>query len=223
MRVVVANIKGFRMARPRALAEAFVSLEPDVMIVTEAGTSRKLRMFAAAMGMTPHHGSLVPRLPRARNAVLVRPPLTVTKGGLVVFEGHAFLRRHGAFFARVEGGTEPFWAVAVHLGLRGEERGRHADELLRLLDNADPPVLVGGDLNAKPDSRVVAKLTEIGWDAWTRMGQSTGETFPSDDPVARIDYLFVSRQVRVDAAMVPGAAALRAASDHLPLVVDVAL
>lgn len=223
MRVVVANVRGFHQARPAVVAAALGEFAPDVVLVTECGTRRRLRRFASALGMEPHHGSLPPFLPRVRNAVLVRPPLSVADGGLVVFDGHAPLRRQGAYFARVTGADAPFWAVTVHLGLRGEERGRHADDLMRLLGHSEPPLLVGGDLNAKPDSRVVAKLTDIGWDAWVRMGQSTGETFPSHEPVARIDYLFVSREVRVDGAMVPGGAGVRAASDHLPLVVDLTL
>jgi endonuclease/exonuclease/phosphatase family metal-dependent hydrolase len=84
-------------------------------------------------------------------------------------------------------------------------------------------VVVGGDLNERPDRGAAAILAGIGWDAWTRIGFSTGETYPSAEPQARIDYVFVSREVRVDRAYVPTTGALRAASDHLPVVADLTL
>ena len=223
MRVVVHNLRGFRRARPRRLADAVRVFEPDVILVTECGSKRKLRRFARALGMDAHHGSLPPLLRRARNAVLVRPPLVVERSGMHVFRDSQRFHPRGAYFAQIVAPDHRLWAISVHLGLKGEERGRHSDELMRLLERTEPPLIVGGDLNAKPDSRVVERLASIGWDAWSRMGQSTGETYPSDDPVARIDYLFVSRGIGVGAAMVPGGAAVRDASDHLPLVVDLEL
>jgi endonuclease/exonuclease/phosphatase family metal-dependent hydrolase len=223
MRVVVHNVKGFRRARPKRMAETMRGFSPDLILITECGTRRKLRRYAKALGMIAHHGSLPPFLRRARNGVVVAEGFDVVRSGMQVFAGSARLHPRGAFFAEVVGPEGRFWAVSVHLGLKGEERGRHVEEMMRLLEHVEPPLLVGGDLNARPDSRVVARLAEIGWDSWARMGQSTGETYPSDDPVARIDYLFVSRGVVVEGAMVPGGAMVREASDHLPVVVDLRL
>jgi endonuclease/exonuclease/phosphatase family metal-dependent hydrolase len=52
----------------------------------------------------------------------------------------------------------------------------------------------------------------------------TGETFPATDPTARIDYLFVSQEWKVERALVPSVMPeARIASDHLPLVAELRL
>jgi endonuclease/exonuclease/phosphatase family metal-dependent hydrolase len=86
-------------------------------------------------------------------------------------------------------------------------------------------VLLGGDFNESPGSPAVRWITERYWDAWERGGdhESTGSTFPAADPTSRIDYLFMSEQVRVDGAWVLSDEVARASSDHLPLVVDMTL
>lgn len=219
MRVVVYNVRGLR-AGPGVVAAPIADLHPDVVIVTEAGTRRRLHRFAGGLGMVAHHGSLPPLLPRVRNAVLVPSDAVVDREGSHAFQGQRRLERRGAFFARVALGGRACWIVSVHLGLEAGRRRDHASELLRLVRRLEEPVLVGGDLNEPPDLGAAAVLGEIGWDAWTRMGFSTGETFPATEPHARIDYLFTSRDVRVERAFVPTSAALRSASDHLPVVVD---
>jgi endonuclease/exonuclease/phosphatase family metal-dependent hydrolase len=50
-----------------------------------------------------------------------------------------------------------------------------------------------------------------------------GETFPAEEPTARIDYLFVSEGVRVERAIVPPIPEVRTASDHRPLVAELTL
>ena len=56
-------------------------------------------------------------------------------------------------------------------------------------------------------------------DAWAAVGDGPGHTFPALRPIARIDHVLVSADVRPEAAAV---VATRA-SDHRPLVVDVDL
>ncbi|MFX5514184.1 endonuclease/exonuclease/phosphatase family protein, partial [Acinetobacter baumannii] len=45
-------------------------------------------------------------------------------------------------------------------------------------------------------------------------------TFPSRLPFLRIDHVFVSPSVKVQAVQAPRDAQTRIASDHLPLVID---
>ncbi|CAN5405858.1 endonuclease/exonuclease/phosphatase family protein [soil metagenome] len=64
-------------------------------------------------------------------------------------------------------------------------------------------VLVGGDINATPESRVVEQMSVGGWrDAWAACGVGAGFTFPADEPVKRIDYLFIPAAVRCESAVV---------------------
>jgi len=67
-------------------------------------------------------------------------------------------------------------------------------------------------------------LGERFWDAWLLGGDVTGETFPASDPTARIDYLFVSEELKVERVIVPSIMPeARVASDHLPVVAELRL
>jgi endonuclease/exonuclease/phosphatase family metal-dependent hydrolase len=111
-------------------------------------------------------------------------------------------------------------AVSVHLGLSTPERRRHAEVLTDLLGARHQPVIVGGDLNEGPDGPAASWIGERYWDSSASLGESEGLTFPSSDPRARIDYVFVSSSLEVDRVWVAGEPG---ASDHLAVLADVRL
>jgi len=78
------------------------------------------------------------------------------------------------------------------------------------------PVVLCGDFNDTPGSRVYQKLSESFDDAWAVAGDGDGFTIPSQAPRKRIDYLWLSkgaalRPVRLWVVESP-------AFDHLPLL-----
>lgn len=77
-------------------------------------------------------------------------------------------------------------------------------------------VLVGGDFNAEPGSEVVAMVTRSSLrDVWAGCGAPhDGLTYPADEPVKRIDYLFAPTNVRCDSTRV----LVSTASDHRPIL-----
>jgi endonuclease/exonuclease/phosphatase family metal-dependent hydrolase len=112
-------------------------------------------------------------------------------------------------------------AAALHLGLSPGERREHARAIADRVRSFRQPVVLGGDLNEGPGEPASAWLADRLWDAFAVAGEGEGRTFPADDPQARIDYLFVTDGVGVAAAQVVAGA--DAASDHLPLLVDLEL
>lgn len=79
-------------------------------------------------------------------------------------------------------------------------------------------VLLMGDFNARPDTAEIAPVYHRFDDAWVEGGDGgDGFTISPHNPYARIDYIFVSRNIKVARAAVPRTLA----SDHLPLVADV--
>ena len=113
--------------------------------------------------------------------------------------------------------------MSTHFGLGGAERAAQARSLVDLAASPDPgAVIVGGDLNATPDTRAVRRISAALRDAWTDAGDGPGPTFPAVAPAARIDYLFVGGQVRVMQARVATGDA-SSASDHLPVAADLRL
>lgn len=88
----------------------------------------------------------------------------------------------------------------------------------RRLTTGTALVLLGGDFNAEPGSRVHRRMAEGAWrDSWETCGHGSGATYPSDGPLKRIDYLFLPARVECDAAAVVASAA----SDHRALLVVV--
>jgi endonuclease/exonuclease/phosphatase family metal-dependent hydrolase len=223
MKVLVYNVKGFR-AGIGVVADAVGEFRPDVALITECGSRRHLHRFAKRLAMKASHESLFPLRRVPRNAVLVRKPLQVTRHRMVKFADSQRFYPRGALITTV---TNPsggeFTAVSIHLGLLPAERKRHAEELVELLEDVSPPIILGGDFNDRPQGAAPALVSKVLWDVWLRVGESTGESFPSTGPEARIDYLFVSDDVRPLKALVPAGDAFAAASDHLPLIAELAI
>lgn len=222
VRVLVYNVRGFRDGR-RRVASVVRHLEPDLLMLNESGGRRRLRRFARDVGMQAAADPWSPLRRRVKNAVLVRPPWRILEHRLLRFARSTALYPRGALFARAGRSGHRVWAVATHLGLDPVERRRHAEELADEMRGIDGPLLIGGDLNESPDARAARFLARRFWDAWLLAGDVAGETFPADEPTARIDYLFVSEGVRVERAMVPPTPDARVASDHRPVVAEVTL
>jgi endonuclease/exonuclease/phosphatase family metal-dependent hydrolase len=222
LRVLVYNVRGFRDGADR-VAAVVRRFEPDVVLMNETGGRLRRRRFARAVGMREAADPWSPLRRRVKNAVLVGPPWRILEHRLHRFAGSARLYPRGALLARIGRPGFRAWAVSIHLGLHPLERLRHAEELVDLLRGLDGPVLIGGDLNETPDRRAASFLTEGFRDAWLLGGDVAGETFPAQDPSARIDYLFVSEGVTVERAIVPPIPEVRVASDHRPVVVELSL
>jgi endonuclease/exonuclease/phosphatase family metal-dependent hydrolase len=101
--------------------------------------------------------------------------------------------------------------VATHVATHDPARSGHLDAVRTLAAELEAPVVVLGDLNCS--RRRLTPLSEAGFDPGPRIptiGQRTRR---------QIDYILAGPGVRlIRAWTVPGAA-----SDHLPLVADVAL
>jgi endonuclease/exonuclease/phosphatase family metal-dependent hydrolase len=109
----------------------------------------------------------------------------------------------------------------THLDHRAESLARHAQalELMGWIAASLPPqasVIFGGDLNARPEAPEVRALAALFSDVWAACGSGDGETFRSDVPDRRIDYIMLAG-LHCTAARVPDTQL----SDHRPLMVDV--
>jgi endonuclease/exonuclease/phosphatase family metal-dependent hydrolase len=114
-------------------------------------------------------------------------------------------------------------AITTHLDASANDdyRQQEADrlgEIIRVRRVSGLPLMLGGDMNATPDSTVIKKVLGFGLrDAWTECGTGDGFTFPASEPARRIDYLFLSDTLRCTSAQVIDTQA----SDHRPLLVTV--
>jgi len=213
LRVATWNVHGLR-GGVDAVAEVVRDEAVDILLLQESGPRGRLRGLGAALGMVVCDDP--PAFPRRRiqNAVLMRPPRAIRSHRLVRFRGGSLIHPRGALIARFGDLT----AVSLHLGLAGAERGRHVEQLLEIVGRIDEPLVIGGDLNAHPEDAVPAAIATSYPDAWegTRNGEEDGWTFPSDERVARIDYLFTGPSVHALRARTAGGTV----SDHLMVIAD---
>ena len=84
------------------------------------------------------------------------------------------------------------------------------------IKNASEPLVFAGDLNMTQDNPILAPVFALLQDA-ARSGDGPVQmTFPSDQPNRRIDYIFHSPSIQVQALEVPAVMT----SDHRPVIVD---
>jgi endonuclease/exonuclease/phosphatase family metal-dependent hydrolase len=233
---------------PLRTARALAALGPDVALLQEVGDSRGVHppvdqatTLADELGLTCALGITLAAGPFGYGlATLSRFPVLDSETYDLSVRG-----REPRACLRVVVGREALRLVTVnvHLGLGASERRRQ----LRILVDAPLvgalgppprgwlrrvpaavddrrllPLVLGGDFNDFPPGPVSrtfgARLIDVGAQPGPFFSR---RTFPSWRPLLRLDRVYLSRALRVVGWRVERSAAVRAASDHLPLVVDV--
>lgn len=209
-------------ARQPAIATVVAREAPDVLLAQEVwsdGPSSAAHELATALG---YHAAITDdpfggRDVGFHNAILSRWPLSeVASHPLPRADGSPGHRR--VLMADVATPWGPWTFASTHFDYRFDDsavRVLQARELLRLVHErrGDPetslPVVVGGDLNAVPDSDEIRLLTGraagphpglVLSDCWEHAGDGPGHTWRADNPYQadtawpnrRLDYLLVS-------------------------------
>jgi glycerophosphoryl diester phosphodiesterase len=99
------------------------------------------------------------------------------------------------------------------------ERRAQTERIVELLRPAKDPIVLLGDLNARPEASELMPLWSRFVDAWPRGGEGDGFSYPSSGPTARIDYVLTTAGVDVESARTLPSPA----SDHLQVVADLVL
>lgn len=107
----------------------------------------------------------------------------------------------------------------THIDYRPDdsERWSNVPEIEELAEQyTGRPMIVCGDFNDTPESRVCRRIGETLNDTWALVGQGDGFTIPAANPRKRIDFIWISK----DKSLVPLKAWVPQsdASDHLPVV-----
>jgi endonuclease/exonuclease/phosphatase family metal-dependent hydrolase len=130
-------------------------------------------------------------------------------------------------FVRADGRRFVFFDTHFpHRDVDGAARARAAEVLLARMQAiaGTLPVVVAGDLNAKPDSDAYRAFAGVLTDAWQQAPVKVGPAMTFHDftgtPDRRIDYLFVRGFTPVSARVATDQRAGRYPSDHFPVVVD---
>ena len=220
-------------AKLARVAAVLRRLAADVVVLQEVETSALARELAERSG----YGTA--RLVEGRDArgidvaALSRLPVVayVSHLGDVGADGRPLWPRD-CVELHVVAGELRVAIVASHFSSLVSDGGtRRAAQAARMREIADALraahpaalVLAGGDLNDAPDSEALASLLSDG--SWTDPAPPDAFTWSSGSRRSRLDYLLVPRASAgavLEAAAVAGED-VSAASDHLPLVLDLFL
>jgi endonuclease/exonuclease/phosphatase family metal-dependent hydrolase len=142
---------------------------------------------------------------------------------------HVDAEPRGAIWARTKMGAGTLDIISTHLGVHRNERLAQSSELVGEGWLGSPemrePRLLCGDMNAVPNaSSTYRRFASYLRDAQRALeGHRPRPTFPSRLPLLRLDHVFVSDDLDVLSVNVPWNGRSRRASDHLPLIVDLAV
>ncbi|HEX8432554.1 MAG TPA: endonuclease/exonuclease/phosphatase family protein [Longimicrobium sp.] len=189
----------------------------------QPATLARLTGYEVAFGRTigfqggDYGVAVLSRWPIVRDTLI---PLTVTAPpGRVVGERE----QRGVLRVEVAAPGGPLLVLNTHLDATGDDAWRMQEiaTVLRVAaEGRGRVVLIGGDLNARPESAIHGELASAGFrDAWSGCGEGTGMTFPVATPDRRIDYLYLTGTARCQSARVLP----NDASDHRPLLVRLRL
>lgn len=219
IRVASYNVRALKQDRS-ALVEIIRTIAPDVLLLQEVPrhpvSGHRIAGFADEVGLTWFGGRRY-RMSTTLMTSLRLDVLDACHGSLPV---RRFDEPRGFGMTTVRlPGHRPLVAASLHLSLRAADRAPEIRELLAAAGRSRLPMVLGGDLNEEPGGHtwrhLAGQLREISADR---------PTYSAQHPHQRIDAVFASAGLPGSSpAVALPADRLAAATDHLPVVVDVDL
>ncbi len=234
MRVMSWTLPGMKGADgrpdPERIARVIAAVAPDLAGLQEVGMPRvrgvpadPAQLLGALTGMHGAFGSTMGRGAGVAygNAVLARAPILAVRSYDLSVAGR---EPRGCVRADVELAGARVHFFAAHLGLHWRERRRQAAQLLSadiLRDAALAyPLVLVGDFNSVSNRSAVPRWLRRQLVDCAIAARNEAPTFPSRFPILRLDHCYVGAAIRVASVDVIRTRAVRRASDHLPLVVE---
>ncbi|MBD8067883.1 endonuclease/exonuclease/phosphatase family protein [Bacillus sp. PS06] len=97
----------------------------------------------------------------------------------------------------------------------------HKKQSQFILSKYHEPAIVLGDWNMRSGSSKWIRMTQMYTDAWNIAGNGAGNTYPSTKPRTRLDYIFVTKGIQINEAVVFSNTPV--ASDHLPVLATITI
>ena len=216
---------------PERIAGVIAKSNADVLCLQEIDLRRartkhedQAGLIAEMLGMSFEFHPTISREPEHfGDAILSRHPMTLKrKATFPPVPNPIPNEKRGAIWAEVNIDGAIWNVINTHFGLGREERWLQARHFVSdWIASALPgPLVVCGDFNSRPGSRVHGVLSEQITDVFRLTKAKRPRTFSTNLPVISLDYIYVSANVVVDHAEVINDTVARVASDHFPLVAE---
>jgi len=236
LRIITYNVHrcigGDRKISPDRISEVISLHQPDVVALQEVdyGQVRPASYDQAAIiAERLNFDAVWIERERCGNAILSRYPMKMVKaGGLHRPRRWHTLARRGALWVEIEVFGARIQILNTHLGLTPASRLNQARVLTgpEWLSSPEcrPPLILCGDFNTQPGSAVFELLEgRLRYVEALKVNGQNEKTWPSSHPVLSFDHMFISLDLAVEEVKVPADGAVRIASDHLPLYVQLSL
>ena len=220
------------------VAAVIAQCKPDIVALQELDVGRlrtgsvdQAHAIAHRLGMSYHfHAALQVEEERYGDAVLTAAPHRVIKAGpLPGSPSIRALEPRGALWLELELEGRRLQVLNTHLGLvpheqRAQARALMGPDWIGARTKSDPPLILLGDFNATPYAQTYRTFAHRLTDARraAKMTRAT-PTFPSRFPMLAIDHIFLEGAATATDVYTAAGPLVRAASDHLPLVMDFTL
>ncbi|MCI0920469.1 endonuclease/exonuclease/phosphatase family protein [Sphingobacterium rhinopitheci] len=112
-----------------------------------------------------------------------------------------------------------FSVANTHLDLKPTNRIAQAEFINELGDLYSRPLILVGDLNAKPDAEAIKILENV----FDRNTKNNSPTFPNTKPTEEIDYIMVTKNTKFTWLKYHVLPKANTESDHLPLYAEIKL
>lgn len=192
------DILGLNEMRNKGKSEEYL----DQAAILSARTGMEYHYFAEAIKfekVNPYGNALLSRLPILKTETIKIPdPKPRKYNGY--YETRCVLR------AKLEGGIT---VLVTHLGLNPDEQENAINTILPLIEKEK--CILMGDFNITPDNALLNPIREKMVDTAT-LFETPKLSFPSDNVRVKIDYIFVSPDIKIKSADIPEIIA----SDHRP-------
>jgi len=204
-------------------ADVIRSINPDIVILNEVdnGTSRAFGVHQAdslgkLLQLTAHFGrSIDYDGGEYGNALLSNFPLL--SFDIVDLSVDTLAEGRSVFLASLDLGSDTLVIMGTHLGLQPTERQSQIYRILEHLPQTKQLILAG-DFNLEPTEANYRLLADSLIDGVLVLNPQPDLTFPADEPVRRIDYIFLGSGITPLTLPEISSSKLASASDHRPQV-----
>lgn len=229
LRVMTFNIHSARTAHGMVLDRVGAEIRaahPDVVLLQEVDRGmRRTRhvdmpaVLGRATGLHPYFGGNVDRDGGVYGtAVLTRFPAVSTANAHL--PNRPGMEQRGLLRVTMLVEGQQLTVYDTHLQqTSGAMRLTQMQAIKTIVSRTTGAVVLGGDLNANPDSPVLGLARTFLDDAWTEVGEGNGYTADERHPGHRIDYVLHNAWLTATSAEVRRSRA----SDHRSVVVDLDL
>jgi endonuclease/exonuclease/phosphatase family metal-dependent hydrolase len=227
-----------RKLSPARIARVITRYSPDVVAMQELehygdkpGTVHQPEKIAKLLDMDYHfHPAATIEEEHFGEAILSRHPMRRIKAGALssIHPNFPFSEPRGALWVEIDYHGKKIQLVNSHLSVVKWESEIQIAELLgpEWLGHEAchrGPTVFCADMNTLPFWKASAQMKQKLRDVFEGKTVKPSKTFLSTVPLIRIDYIYASPDINVVDAVIPRMSLERVASDHLPVIADLAL